>query len=75
MKYVSTWYAGDAPVEHIKSKFRISKWLHNCDMKGCVINPGDRYLLITGKYSDEISSRKYCMNCVEHPDNQPVESA
>jgi hypothetical protein len=70
MKYVSVWFAGDAPVEHIKSTFRKSNRHHFCDMRGCVISPGDRYLIITGKYGDEVSSRKYCLNCVNGNPNR-----
>lgn len=62
-RFVSAQFAGDAPVELIKTSCGYNRNRRECDGCGADISPGDWRTAITGKYQDQISTRYFCVRC------------
>jgi hypothetical protein len=62
-KFVGSRFAGDAPVELIKTSGGRNRNHRECDGCGSGINPGEWRTAITGKHNDEISTRYFCARC------------
>lgn len=72
-RFVCARFAGDAPVELIKTTGGYNRNSRECDGCGADIRPGDWRTAITGKYNDQISTQYFCARC--NPPNPRVQPA